>query len=180
MLLTIHTTTIIPHCTRDVYRIESIVSYRYHKTDTGIVSKWQKNNTFNNTFYDDIDKDRASLTQKWFFFLIKCMFCFSFLHHLENYGPWILLYCMLSITKGQKEKVKFLMVWYRIVSYWYRFVSIGILLYHKKIKGTHPYTVPVPKWWSENGKKKHYIINNIKFNRKFIYIYLKGDFSTCT
>ncbi len=30
--------------------------------------------------------------------------CFSFLHHLENYGPWIVLYCMLSIPKGQKEK----------------------------------------------------------------------------
>ncbi len=32
------------------------------------------------------------------------MFCFSFLHHLENYGPWIVLYCMLSIPKAQKEK----------------------------------------------------------------------------
>ncbi len=32
------------------------------------------------------------------------MFCFLFLLHLENYGPWIVLYCMLSILKGQKEK----------------------------------------------------------------------------
>ncbi len=31
------------------------------------------------------------------------------------------------------------MVWYRIVSYRYRFVSIGIVSYRKKIKGTHPY-----------------------------------------
>ncbi len=89
---------------RDVYRIKSIVSYRYHKTDTGIISKWQINNTFNNTFYDDINKDWASLTQKWMIFFIKRMFCFSFLHHLENYGPWIVLYCMLSIPNEQKEK----------------------------------------------------------------------------
>ncbi len=69
--------------TRDVYRIESIVSYRYHKTDTGIISKWQINDTFNDTFYDDINKDRASLKQKWMiFFFIKCIFCFSFLYHL--------------------------------------------------------------------------------------------------
>ncbi len=44
----------------DVYHIESIVSYHYHKTDTGIVSKLQ----INDTFYDDINKDRASLIQK--------------------------------------------------------------------------------------------------------------------
>ncbi len=70
---------------------------------TVTVSKWQNNNTCNDTFYDDINKDRASLTQKWMIFLvIKCMFCFSFLHHLENYGSWILLYCMLSIPTGQK------------------------------------------------------------------------------
>ncbi len=31
------------------------------------------------------------------------------------------------------------MVWYRIISYLYRFVSIGIVSYRKKIKGTHPY-----------------------------------------
>ncbi len=53
---------------RDVYRIESIVSYRYHKTDTGIVSKWQINDTFNDTFYDDINKDRVILTQKLMIF----------------------------------------------------------------------------------------------------------------
>ncbi len=99
---------------RDVYHIESILSYRYHKTGTGIVSKWKINVTFNDTFYDDINKDRASLTQKWMIFFIKCMFCFSFLHHLENYGPWILLYCMLSIPKVKRKKVNVLMVWYRI------------------------------------------------------------------
>ncbi len=86
-----------------MYRIESIVSYQYHKTDTSIVSKWQIKDTFNDTFYDDINIDRANLTQKWFFSFIKWIFCFSFLHHLEKYGPWIVLYCMLSIPKGQKE-----------------------------------------------------------------------------
>ncbi len=45
---------------RDVYHIESILSYRYHKTDTVIISIWQKKDTFNDTFYDDINKDRAS------------------------------------------------------------------------------------------------------------------------
>ncbi len=34
----------------------------------------------------------------------------------------------------------FLKVWYHIVSFWYRFVSIGIVLYYKKVKGTHPYS----------------------------------------
>ncbi len=118
----------------------SKVSYRYHKIDTGIISKWQINDTFNNTFYDDINKDRASLTQKWKIFFIKCIFCFSFLHHLENYGPWILLYCMLNIPKGQKEKNEFFNVHvsYRIITYQYRFVSISIVSYRKKIKGTHP------------------------------------------
>ncbi len=115
-------TKVVEDYSRDVYRIESIVLYRYHKTDTGIISKWQINDTFNNTFYDDINKDRASLTQKWMIFYIKSMFCFSFLHHLENYGIcWILLYCMMSIPKGQKEKVNFLMVWYHIVLYRYHF-----------------------------------------------------------
>ncbi len=89
---------------RDVYGIESIVLYQYHKTDTGILSKWQINDTFNDTFYDDINKNRASLTQKWMIIFIKCMFCFSFLHYLENYGPWVLLYCMLSIPKRPNEK----------------------------------------------------------------------------
>ncbi len=35
---------------RDVYHVESIRSYRYHKTDTGTISKWQINYTFNDTF----------------------------------------------------------------------------------------------------------------------------------
>ncbi len=55
--------TFIVITSRDVYHIESIISYSYHKTDTGIVSKWQINDTFNDTFYDDINKDRVSLTQ---------------------------------------------------------------------------------------------------------------------
>ncbi len=70
------------------------------------------------------------------FFFIKCMFCFSFLHHLENYCPWILLYCLLSIPKGQKENSEFFngLVSYHIISYRYHFVSIGIVSYRKKNK----------------------------------------------
>ncbi len=65
--------------TRDVYHIESIISYWYHKTDTGIVSKWQINDTFNDTFYDDINNDRASLRQKWMIsFLLNACFVFHF------------------------------------------------------------------------------------------------------
>ncbi len=41
--------------------------------------------------------------------------------------------------KAKRKNVDFLMVWYHIVSYQYRFVSIGIVSYRKKIKGTHPY-----------------------------------------
>ncbi len=65
---------------RDVYRIESIVSYRYHKTVTGIVSKWQINDTFNDTFFNDINiKDRASLAQKlMIFFLLNACFVSHF------------------------------------------------------------------------------------------------------
>ncbi len=36
---------------RDVYHIKSIGSYRYHKTDTDIVSKWLINDTFNDTLW---------------------------------------------------------------------------------------------------------------------------------
>ncbi len=36
--------------------------------------------------------------------------------------------------KSKRKKVNFLMVWYRIVFYRYRFVSIGIVFYRKKIK----------------------------------------------
>ncbi len=53
---------------RDVYCIGSILSYWYHETDSGIVSKWQINDTFKDTFYDDINMDRASLTQKLMIF----------------------------------------------------------------------------------------------------------------
>ncbi len=42
--------------------------------------------------------------------------------------------------KAKRKKVNFLMVWYHIVLYRYRFVSISIVSYHKKIKGTHPYS----------------------------------------
>ncbi len=84
---------------RDVYRIESIISVSWY----WYLSKWQINDTFNATFYYDINKDRASLTKKWMiFYLLNRCFVFIFLHHLENYGPWILLYCMLSIPKGKK------------------------------------------------------------------------------
>ncbi len=35
---------------KDVYCIKSIRSYQYHKTDIGIISKWQINENFNDTF----------------------------------------------------------------------------------------------------------------------------------
>ncbi len=123
---------------RDVYYIESIISFRYFKTDTSIVSKWQINDTFNDTFYDYINKDRASLTHKWMIFFIKCMFCFHF------YTIWKIIFPEYYYTvcwvyqKAKRRKVNFLMVWYHILSYRYRFVSISIVSYRKKIKGTHP------------------------------------------
>ncbi len=40
--------------------------------------------------------------------------------------------------KAKRKKVNFLVDWYRIVSYQYHFVSIGIVSYCKKIKVTHP------------------------------------------
>ncbi len=79
----------------------SNVSYRYHQTDTGIVSKWQINDTFMMLL---IRIELVWHKNIFFYFFIKCMFCFSFLHYLENYSPWI-LYCMRSTPKGQKEKV---------------------------------------------------------------------------
>ncbi len=118
---------------RDVYRIKSIVSYQYHKTDIGIVLKWQINDTFNDTFDDDINKDRASLTQK----LSNACFVFHF------YIIWKIIvpeYYYTVCWVYQKEKSEFFngLVWYGIVSYRYSFVSIGIVSYRKKIKGTHP------------------------------------------
>ncbi len=99
-----------------MYCIKSIISYWYHKTDTSIISKWQINDTFNDTFYDDINKDRAS------FYIIFTSF--GKLWSLNS----ITLYA--EYTKGQK--IFFLMVLYHIVSYEYRFVSIGIVSYHNK------------------------------------------------
>ncbi len=59
---------------------------------------------FNDTFMMILIRIKlVSHKNEWFFF-IKCMFCFSFLHHLENYDTWIVLYCMPSVPKGQKEK----------------------------------------------------------------------------
>ncbi len=124
---------------RDVYHIENIVSYWYHKTDAGIVSKWQINDTFNNTFYDDINKDRASLTQKDFLFLLNACFVYHF------YIIWKIMVREYYYTvcwvyqKAKRKKVNFLMVWYHIILYRYRFVNIGIVSYRKKMKGTHPY-----------------------------------------
>ncbi len=69
------------------------------------------------------------------------MFYFSFLHHLEKLWSLnsIILYAEYMLC--QNEKNGFLMVWYHIVSYRYHFVSISIVSYHKKIKGTHPYAI---------------------------------------
>ncbi len=137
----INIATFVHQMGRDVYRIKSIVSYRYHKTDTGIRSKWQINDSFNVTFYDDINKDRASLTQKWmtFFFLLNACFVFHFYIIWKFMVPEYYYTVWWVYQKAKRKKVNFSMVWYRIVSYRYHFVSIGILSYHKKIKGTHPY-----------------------------------------
>ncbi len=86
--------------TRDVYRIENIVSYLYHKTDTGIISKWQINDTFIILIRIELVWDKNN----WFFFLLNACFVFSFLHHLENYGHWIVLKYYTESWVYQKEK----------------------------------------------------------------------------
>ncbi len=92
-----------------MYPIESIVSYRYHKTDTGIVSKWQINDTFNDTFYDDINKERASLTQKWMICYLLLNACFVFHFYIiwkimvpEHYYTVCWVY-----QKAKRKKVDF-------------------------------------------------------------------------
>ncbi len=128
------------HRCRDVYHIESIVSYQYHKTDTGIVLKWHINETFNITFYDDINKDRASLTQKWMIFiLLNTCFVFHFYIIWKIMVPAYYYTVCWVYQKAKRKKVNFLMAWHHIISYRYRFVSIGRVSYRKKIKGTHPY-----------------------------------------
>ncbi len=106
------------YITRDVNNIESIVSYLFHKTDTGIASKWQINDTFNDTFYDDINKDRVSLTQKWtIFFLLNACLVFHFYIILKLMVPEY-YYTVCWIYQGQKEKSEFFngLVRYCIVS----------------------------------------------------------------
>ncbi len=74
------------------------------------------NDTFNDTFYDDINKDRASLTQKWMiFFLLNASFVFHF--HIM----WKIMvpeYYYTVYWVYQKEKRIFFngLVSYRIVS----------------------------------------------------------------
>ncbi len=129
------------HIGRDVYHIESIISYRYHKTDTSIVSKWQINDTFN----DDINKDWASFTQKWIiYFLLNA--CFVFILILF-WKLWSLNTVCWVYKKAKRKKVKFLMVWYPIVSYRYHFVSIGIVSYRKNKRYTslHIGGIPISK-----------------------------------
>ncbi len=108
-----HTKRIVAHIVRDVYHIESIVSYRYHKTDTGIISKWQINDTFNNTFMIILIRIEL-LWHKivFFFFLLNVCFVFHFYIIWKIIGPWIVLYCKLSIPKGQKEKINSLVTFY--------------------------------------------------------------------
>ncbi len=106
---------------RDVYRIESIVSYRYHKTDTGIVSKWQINDTFNDTFYDGINKD--SLTQKWIIFLIKCIFCFDFFIIWKIMVPEYYYTVCWVYQKAKRKKVEFFNGIVLSVSVLYRIVK---------------------------------------------------------
>ncbi len=89
-----------------MYRIESIISYQYHKTDTGIVSKWQINDTFNDTFNDDINKDRASLTQKWLIFFNQMhvlFFIFTSFGKLWSLNTIILYVQYTKMPKGKKR-----------------------------------------------------------------------------
>ncbi len=111
-----------------MYYIKSIVLDQYHKTDTGIISKWQINNTFSDTFYDDINKDRVWHKNEWFF-LIKFIFCFSLSHHLEKLWSLNIIILYAEYTKRSKGKSEFLKVWYRIVSYRIGIVLSVLLLY---------------------------------------------------
>ncbi len=93
----------------------SKVSYRYHKTDTGILLKWQINNTFNDTFMMILIRI-VSLTQKWVIsFLLNACFVFHF------YIIWKIMvpeYYYTVCWVYQKEKSEFFngLVSYRIVS----------------------------------------------------------------
>ncbi len=77
-----------------------------------MTDKWY----FNDTFYDNINKDRTSLTQKWMiFFLLNACFIFHF------YIIWKIMvpeYYYTVCWVYQKEKSEFLngLVSYHIVS----------------------------------------------------------------
>ncbi len=115
---------------RDVYRIESIISVSWY----WYLSKWQINDTFNDTFYYDINKDRASLTKKMNDFLfIKCMFCF---YIFTSFGKWWSLNTIILYAEYTKrKKVNFLMVRYHIVSVW--FCQYQYCIVRKKNKKVH-------------------------------------------
>ncbi len=68
----------VPRAGRDVYRIESIISYRYHKTDTSIVPKWQINDTFNDTFMMILIRIELVWHKNEWFFLLNACFVFHF------------------------------------------------------------------------------------------------------
>ncbi len=96
------------------------VSKVSHQTDTGIVSKWQINDTFNDTFYDDINKDRANLTQKWMIFvLLNACFISHFYIIWKIMVPEYYYTVCWVYQKAKRKKVDFLMVWYRIILYRY-------------------------------------------------------------
>ncbi len=81
--------TLSDNTSRDAYHIKSILSYRYHKADIGIISKLQINDTFNN---------RAILTQQ-LMFLIKFMLCICLI------TSFCRLWVLNSMPKDQKATV---------------------------------------------------------------------------
>ncbi len=67
------------------------------------------------TFYDDINKDRASLTQKWMiFFLLNASFVFHFYIIWKIMIPEYYYTVCWVYQKAKRKKVNFLMVWFRI------------------------------------------------------------------
>ncbi len=67
-----------------------------------------------------------------FFFLWNKWFFFHFYIIWKIIVPEYYYTVRWVYKKAKRKKENFLMVWYRIVSYRYRFVSIGIVSYRKK------------------------------------------------
>ncbi len=97
---------------RDVYCIESI-SYRYHKTDTGIISKWQINDTFNDTFMMILIRiELVWHKNKWFFFLLNACFVFHFYIIWKIMVPEYYYTVYWVYQKAKRKKVNSLVTFY--------------------------------------------------------------------